>query len=339
MYGPPRFLFFKNMLPKSKVKSSVIAVAKLVILAAIIIWIVATFPKKDWEVLVAQEKNWWLLGQAFVVILVAHLITYWRWQRLVHALEVPFRLAEAIRLGFLGTLLNLVSVGSVGGDVFKAIEAARNADKKRAEIVASVLVDRAIGLLGLVLVAGFSLSLATALSPRMKWIWMSAIVLSALGVSGLLLIVLVGHQVPIKWLTRLPIAGHILHRAAHACMIFQGRPRLVVELIGSSILVHCCLTLGCTLISNSLYAESPTVGQHFMTIPPAMAAATLPLTPGGVGVQEIAIQSLFQELPDLPKSYSGLIMASVFRALLVCVALIGAVYYFTGFGKKNLSCG
>lgn len=336
MNGPPRFLFFKNMLPKAKVKSTVIAVAKLVILAAIVLWIIATFPKKDWEALVAREKNWWLLGQAFVLILVAHLITYWRWQRLVQALNVPFRLTEAIRLGFLGTLLNLVSIGSVGGDVFKAIEAARNTEKKRAEVVASVLVDRAIGLLGLVLVAGFSLSMATALSPRMKWIWISALVLSAVGGSGLVLIVVVGHRVPIKWLTKIPIAGHIFHRVAHACMIFQGRPRLVGELIGSSILVHCCLTFGCVLISNALYAESPTVGQHFMTIPPAMAAATLPLTPGGVGVQEVAIQSLFQELPDLPKNYSGLIMASVFRALLVCVALIGAVYYFTGFGRKSL---
>ena len=327
---------FQKMLPKSKVKSTVLAVAKLVILAAIVIWIITTFPKKDWEALIAQEKNWWLLGQAFFVILAGHLISYWRWQILVHALSVPFRLTEAIRLGFLGTLLNLVSVGSVGGDVFKAIEAARNAEKKRAEVVASVLVDRAIGLLGLVLVAGVGLSLATALSPRMKWIWISALVLSAIGLAGLLLIVVVGHRVPIKWLTKIPIAGHILHRVAHACMIFQGKPQLVGELIGSSILVHCCLTLGCTLISNSLYAECPTVGQHFMTIPPAMAAATLPLTPGGVGVQEIAIQSLFHELPDLPKNYSGLIMASVFRALLVCVALIGALYYFTGVGSKEL---
>jgi hypothetical protein len=66
-----------------------------------------------------------------------------------------------------------------------------------------------------------------------------------------------------------------------------------------------------------------------------MAAATIPITPGGVGVQEMAIQKLFLEWPDLPESYSGLIMATVFRALLVCVALIGAIYYFTGFGSHK----
>lgn len=317
-------------------KSRVLATIKLVILAAIVIWLVATFPKKDWDSLVRQEKNWWLLAQAFVVILIAHLISFWRWQILVQALGVPFRLMEAIRLGFLGTLLNLVSIGAVGGDLFKAIEAARNAEKKRAEVVASVLVDRAVGLLGLVLVAGISLSFASSLSESMHWIWIGALGLSLVGLLGLASVVLFGKYVPIKWLVRVPIVGHTLHRVAHACLVFQGRPRLVLELVLSAMAVHCCFTIGCTLISNSLYAETPTLAQHFMTIPPAMAAATLPLTPGGVGVQEMAIQRLFQEWPDLPKAYSGLIMASVFRALLVCVALLGAVYYFTGIGSgKN----
>ena len=99
-------------------------------------------------------------------------------------------------------------------------------------------------------------------------------------------------------------------------------------------MVHCCFTIACALISNSLYAETPTLAEHFMTIPPAMAAATLPLTPGGVGVQEMAIDNLFRELPKLPAAFSGLIVASVFRGLLIVVTLLGAVYYFTGIGKR-----
>jgi glycosyltransferase 2 family protein len=322
-----------DMRPSASIKSRLITVVKLCVLIGIIYWLISTFPKKDWDALVHQPKNWWLLAQAFFVVLVAHLISYWRWQILVQALDVPFRLVQAIRLGFLGTLLNLVSVGSVGGDLFKAIEAARNAEKKRAEVVASVLVDRALGLLGLVMVASMSLSLASDLSPRMGWIRMGAIFLSAIGLIGLVSIVAFGHLIPIKWLNRIPIVGHVLHRVVHACIVFQGRPRLVVELIASSLMVHVCLTLGCSLISNGLYQNPPSVAQHFMTVPPAMAAATLPLTPGGVGVQEMAIQTLFQELKDLPDGFSALIMAGVFRVMLIGVALIGAVYYFAG--KSN----
>lgn len=313
--------------------SRVLAALKIAVLIGIMVWLVSTFPKKNWDTLVQQDKNWFLLGQAFVIILIAHLISFWRWQILVQSLAVPFSLMESIRLGFLGTLLNLVSVGSVGGDVFKAIEAARRADKKRAEVVTSVLVDRAIGLLGLVVVAGAGLSFANELSTNMHWIWVGAIALSVLGMAVLLLIAFLGHRVPILWINRIPMVGHTLYRVANACMVFQGRPGMVVALLGLSVLVHSSFTVACVLISHSLYAVAPTVAEHFMTIPPAMAAATLPLTPGGVGVQEMAIDNLFRELPGLPSGFSGLIVAGVLRALLVCVALIGAVYYFLGIGK------
>jgi hypothetical protein len=225
-------------------KSRIIAIIKVSVLIGIVAWLIATFPKKSWEALVEQDKNWWLLGQAFVVILVAHLVSFWRWQILVQALDVPFRLVEAIRLGFLGTLLNLVSVGAVGGDLFKAIEAARNAEKKRAEVVASVLVDRAIGLLGLVLVASVSLAFAPELSPLMRQIWYGAMIMSVIGVGGLAVVVLFGRLIPLKWLNSIPGVGHVVHRVAHACMIFQGRPWLVLELIASSMAVHSCFTIG-----------------------------------------------------------------------------------------------
>ncbi len=52
-------------------------------------------------------------------------LTFVRWYLLVRALGLHFRLLDAFRLGFLGYLFNFVSVGSVGGDLFKAIFIAR----------------------------------------------------------------------------------------------------------------------------------------------------------------------------------------------------------------------
>jgi len=322
------------MKPQPSFASRAFAFAKIAILLGIVSWLINTFPKKNWDALVEQDKNWFLLGQAFAIVLIAHLFSFWRWQILVQAIGVPFTLLGAIRLGFLGTLLNLVSVGSVGGDVFKAIEAARKAEKKRAEVVASVLVDRALGLLALVLVACIGLSIASNLSPTLKWIWLGATLFSSVGLTVLAMIVALGHRIPIIWVNRIPVVGHTLHRVANACMVFQGRPILVLELLGASLMVHISFTIACVLISNSLYDAVPTIAEHFMAIPPAMAAATLPLTPGGVGVQEFAIDNLFRELPNLPADFSGLIVAGVLRGLLVCVSLVGAVYYFTGIGEK-----
>ncbi|MCE3017400.1 MAG: YbhN family protein [Pirellula sp.] len=312
-----------------------IAFLKITALFGIVVWLIVTFPRKDAEFLYSQKKNWLLLSLSMSFVLIAHLVSYWRWQMLVQALNVPMRLLEAIRLGFLGTLLNQVSFGSVGGDLFKAIEAARRSSTRRTEVVASVLVDRAIGLLGLLLVASIGLSLSNELSPRLLTIKWAAISLVGIALLFILAIVFGGRFVSFVWLRRIPWVGHTVYRLAQACMIFQGRPRLVAEVLGTSMCVHFCMTVSCYLISASIYDSHPTLLEHFMTIPPAMAAATLPLTPGGIGVQEAAISKLFLELPKIPEGYSALIMAALFRLFLMVVPFIGAVYYFSGIGKSK----
>lgn len=307
---------------------------KLSVLAASVAWVVLQ-SRKDWDNFISQDKNWSYLGLAFFFVVSAHLISYWRWQLLVNSLGVQLSTPTAIRLGFLGTLLNQVSIGSVGGDLFKAIEAAQRAKDKKTEVVASILVDRAVGLLGLLLVASAGVFFTKDLSPRLVAIQWVAIMLSVVGLITLLLIGLFGAKVPLDWMRGLPVAGHTIFRLAKACMIFQGRPRLILEVVGSSMFVHTFSTLACCLISVALFSTTPSVADHFATIPPAMAAATLPITPGGVGVLEIAIAGLFRELPHLPDGYSPVIMATTFRFLLICVSLIGAIYYFSGFGNRN----
>ena len=49
------------------------------------------------------------------------LLTFIRWYYLVRALDLPFTLREALRLGFLGYLFNLMPMGIVGGDLLKAV--------------------------------------------------------------------------------------------------------------------------------------------------------------------------------------------------------------------------
>ena len=74
------------------------------------------------------------------------LLTIVRWFWLLRAHDLPLSMGDALRLGFLGYLLNFVSFGAVGGDLFKAIFAARKCHARRAEAVATVIIDRLIGL-------------------------------------------------------------------------------------------------------------------------------------------------------------------------------------------------
>jgi uncharacterized membrane protein YbhN (UPF0104 family) len=330
----PRFLHSSFIMHPNRLPAFLIPSLKIIAVAMVLGWILYRFPENHWRPLLSASKDWRFLFLALSTALLAHLVSFWRWKILLGALGLPMRLIEACRLGFLGSTLNMVSVGSVGGDVFKAVAAARLAPGKRTEVVTSVLVDRAIGLLGLVLVASFSLSLATALSPTMRWIWSAALTLSALGSLALLLVLLFGRWLPTHRFQKLPWIGQIVFRVANSCMVFYGRPWLVVQMIVTSLMVHSLLTTSCWLISIALYHSEPnlipTLAQHFQAIPPAMAAATLPITPGGVGIQELLIQTLFAEIPEVSSAFSGLVVATTYRAILVVIALIGAVVYLTG---------
>jgi len=309
---------------------------KLLVLGLLLVWIATSFKRDDWHALVQQQKNWGLLAMSLVAVLGAHIISFLRWHVFVHALQVPFTMTEAIRLGFLGNLFNFVSLGAVGGDLFKAIAAARQAGRKRPEIIASVLVDRALGLLGLVIVAAVSLQIfSESLSNTLDWIRCGAWVFAAIGIGSLALVVFAGHRLPVKWLNHVPGIGHTLHRMASAGMLFEGKPILVLVIIGMSCAVHLILTFGMFLVSIALYTDAPSLADHFLTVPPSFAAAALPLTPGGVGVQEMAVAKLFKELPNLPEGFSGLIVAAMYRLELIVVAAIGGIYYVFGAVEIN----
>ena len=105
-----------------------------------------------------QPKHWGCFAGAWALSMVATCMTFVRWYYLVRALDLPFRMADAFRLGFIGYLLNFVSLGSVGGDLFKAVFIAREQHGKRAEAVATVVIDRVIGLYVLFFVASVAAS-------------------------------------------------------------------------------------------------------------------------------------------------------------------------------------
>ncbi len=107
----------------------------------------------------------------------------------VRALDVPMTLAEAVRLGFMGNLLNQVSVGSVGGDLFKAIEALGVARKNGLRLSLLFWSIAAIGLLGLLLITAIVLQTSSCEAE----LWMpfagEQTGLAATGLVGLTLIV------------------------------------------------------------------------------------------------------------------------------------------------------
>ncbi len=86
---------------------------------------------------------------ATLIASVGLMITFLRWHLLVVAVGLPFRRYNAIRLGLVGYYFNTFLPGSIGGDIIKAYAIAKE-QSRRTVAVATVLIDRIIGLWALV---------------------------------------------------------------------------------------------------------------------------------------------------------------------------------------------
>lgn len=305
----------------------------------LLIYLLASVDRADYWAFWNQPKRWDMLVLAQVTALVAIVISFLRWRLLVVSLEIPFTSKEALRLGFLGYLLNFVSLGSVGGDLFKAILVAKQKPSKRPEAVASVLLDRAIGLLGLIILAWLSILVFADkdLPALILNIGRAAGAVMVISIIALLLAVYSGQwfESLIDWgEKRVPLIGTSLARMARCIRLLRKRASTIPNLIVGAVVVHSLLTLSVCFISWGIYPVTPSLQQHFMVVPPSMAAGAIPIAPGGIGVQEGAIAGLFKTLPDLPDNYSAILVATVYRLITVAIAGIGVVYYLASHGRE-----
>src|SRR5262249_39794604 len=107
------------------------------------------------------DYSW--LAAAAVLMALAISLQLLRWYFLVRALDLPFSLYNAFRLGMVGMFYNTCLPGSVGGDLVKAYCIAKAHPERKTRAVATVIADRGMGLFGLILFAAVVGSAAWAL--------------------------------------------------------------------------------------------------------------------------------------------------------------------------------
>ena len=148
----------RDLLTENNLKRLLITLLKIALSAAILGYLVwnSTRGEKNVNVfanLRNQPKDWPMLAAAWACCTAAVLLTFVRWWYLVRALDIPCRFADAIRISFWGYLFNLAPLGIVAGDLVKAVMLDHEHRGHRAKALASVLVDRIIGLYVLFVVA------------------------------------------------------------------------------------------------------------------------------------------------------------------------------------------
>jgi glycosyltransferase 2 family protein len=304
---------------------------KLAIAVGILAFLFTRLRGEDvFERLVDGPKHWGLLAAAQALVVTGLTINYVRWYVLGHALGLDFSLRDALRLGSLGLLLNQVSPGSIGGDLFKAVFIAREQPGKRTEAVASVLIDRVVGFYAMILVATagyYAAAERMALSTTVHALGRTVAGLAIAGAVGIGLLMtpwFTGPRVRDQ-LARLPVVGGTLARLVEAAGAYRHhRGRLL-----AGVLMGCCthtlFVLAFWYIGRGLPVTAPPLAATFVVAPMSLAAGAIPLTPSGLGVAEAAVGQLYEAV-GCPAS-DGYLVGLTYRVMTYVMAAVGAVYY------------
>ncbi|TWU47269.1 hypothetical protein Poly51_50680 [Rubripirellula tenax] len=321
---------------QSTAKKYFVNLVKFAFPIALVSFLVWRIEPEQWEQLTTQPKNYWLLAAALVVALGAMSMSFARWCVLVRCQGIELSMLEAFRLGSIGYLLSFVSAGSVGGDLFKAIFLAKRRPGKRVAAVASVFVDRGSGMYGLLLLVAagllFSNPPAAAESaidlPKIK---IATAVLIAVGTTVLAVLILGGRSIDrlISWGSTLPVIGPVVKTIGPPLRMFHHHPFAFGLSILMSLGVQGMLVISMYLVARGMYASPPTLADHFVIVPIGMLASALPITPAGMGVLELVVETLYRSVPAIPTEASGTLVALVFEIVKVVMAVIGTVFYWT----------
>jgi uncharacterized membrane protein YbhN (UPF0104 family) len=267
------------------------------------------------------------IALAFAIYMVGLVWTFYRWWTLVLALGLPFPFRDALRLGFIGNVFNLVIPGAVGGDLVKAAYLSREQSRKTLAI-SSMIIDRIVGLLGLFMLAAIAGAFAwnrPETGPDVKRLIVMA--WCAVGAGFLGLIVIFGQLV-----TRIfPDAGTrpgkftgIFNELKEMSSAYRGRLGVVGAAILMSMGNHSLNVTAFYLMGRTLFPEGvPSLVDHFLMVPLTLFTTAVPLPFGALGLTEQVSERLF----ELVKHPNGALAMLAFRVLMYGGGIVGAFVY------------
>ncbi len=275
-----------------------------------------------------QLGNWMLLGGAFLVGLGAVATTFFRWWAMVRALDLPFRLQDAFRLGFVGFFFGFLTFGVGGGDSVKAIFIARQQPGRKTEAVSTVIADRLMGLYALAIVAAVALLTIDVVDEKVRVVLQGTLGFLLAGGVAVVVFIFWGGRFQKPDLGQLSEQDSVGQRIVTALLLYRSKLGRLGALLTLSLLTHVLFALCVFMIASGLGGDHPSWGQHVVMVSIANVAGSLPL-PAGLGGFEFGLDFLYRRVANIEDS-RGFVVALGFRLVTLGIALVGVFYYLVG---------
>lgn len=285
----------------------------------------------------AKEANGWYLMISVAIFPVTIILTSIRWRRLLNALEIRLTLGQTLALNWVGLFYNtFIPMGSTGGDLLKAYYAAKYTDHKTRAVM-SVIVDRIIGLLVLVILGGsiaggYYLFASDKMDPAVRACRGVAMMagLIIVGSGGFLvaafnvrLRAVTGFD---RLLARLPMQKHV-QSAIEVMAIYRQRPGLVLWAMIVTVPVHVTVIVS-AILAGKAFGLPVTWGYYFIVVPVTVLVGAIPVSPQGAGVMEFfAINLTARQGATISQAFA---LTMSIRMVQIVWNLVGGIYLISG---------
>lgn len=275
--------------------------------------------------LVKSADAGWLLGGLALTSVVFPLQTL-RWYILMRCRGMNVSLRSVFKLTMIGLFFNFcVPVGSNGGDVVKAYGAARGIKTpgSTTRAVVSVLMDRAAGLLGLILLASLAGPVLwnDPVGRRVTLIAWTMLAVVFIG-GGVYLWPFTRRWLGVDLLTRLSV----FQKIDEAVIGYRHHPGAVLGSILLSVPVHLSIALATAMAG---FAVGVPTGWLVLlaALPIVFIVGALPLTFLGLGLMEPTLFGLVENDGVSFNQVTAMLMA--YRAYMLVYALVGGAFILT----------
>jgi uncharacterized membrane protein YbhN (UPF0104 family) len=284
----------------------------------------------EWRAFARLQTTWPIALLGFAGVAAANAIVAARLPLLLRIAGFEMKLHDAVRLALVGLFFGMFLPGSASGDAAKIYYVVAGRERgTRAGLATQVLLDRAIGFAAafaapLAVVPFFARELAA--SPGAMTLTGVCAAVFATGGLALALVLFapatLRRVIPDRWQTGIVV------RSLSAVRLLRRHPRALATSFALSLLAQFVSILAFGVLAYALgfdqFAPMLVVG-----VPLGFVANALPLTPGGLGIGEVAFHRLFSEL-GLRGGAEALVG---WRLCMAVLGAIGGVVYVRGRGR------
>ena len=311
---------------------------KILLVGSILVYLVQSGRLNFEKLMLFKDAPEILALMVGVLVLVVVPMATFRWWLLLRAIGVQVNPKQTFILTWIGNFFNTTLPGAVTGDVVKGyyvIKAQHEEGRTRAFM--TLLIDRIVGLFGLIVMAFLALVLNLELILSQERLhslaWMITVLFGGTVVFYAIAVFPFkeGRDPFIRLFQRLP-AKKISLKVYSAFKSYQHQKSTLLLTLLLAIGIHTLIALLFFQVANLMGLKEMELATQFFLMPIGLITVAIPLAPGGIGIGHAAFESLYQ----LAGFSGGADIFNLFVIVQLGVYLLGGIPYFLYSSKYKI---